>query len=335
MNAKAIWAVRPASRSTVGGGHVTRCLAVAQALRLYCEVVAVLEPGSETAASRFAAGGVPIISEADAESRQWTGVILDDYETGTIEVRQWRDRVEKIVQIIDDDVPLFGVDLAINATPGLSGDRLQDTPALLGARYAMLAAPFCDRPRRTIQAAVDRLVVGIGWIDAADATDRILQVLLKILTPNISVDVLLGSASPNSKSVALLCSTRSNWAVYLDAPKPWQIIDRADISISGGGQSLLERLVLGVPTLAIAVAKNQEAALMGAAHAGAVRSCGRLDDLADSAFEAAFNQLAGDATARELMSASAQTLIDGQGAQRVASHLSQVGVARNRKMNRP
>jgi UDP-2,4-diacetamido-2,4,6-trideoxy-beta-L-altropyranose hydrolase len=329
MTAGLPWAVRPATRMEAGGGHVARCCALAAALAKHSDVLAIVEPGGERWCGRFQAAGVGVLSETEQGNRRFAGAVLDDYQLDAGDVSRWRGSVRgPLVQIIDFGAPLKGIDLAVNATPGMAGDGLGGIPALLGAQFAMLAAPYTGRGRASIGPQVDRVVVGIGWIDRLGATERVLAALARAL-PGVKVDVLLGSQSPNAGAVAAMTGGHAGWQLHLDADRPWQLLDSADMAVSGGGQGLLERLAFGVPTLALTVADNQKPLLAGAAAAGAVVDLGDFADASVDRIASEVGALAGDMERRSSLSRAAQALVDGNGAVRVAARLHELASRSN------
>lgn len=316
------WAVRPATRPDAGGGHVARCRALAVALKSHGSVLAVIEPGGEAWQGRFAEAGVETLPEDTLSNLSFGGVVLDDYNFGPNDVARWRRHTAgPVVQIEDFGIPLPGIDLAVNATPGFSGDSLAGVPALLGSRYAMLAAPYAGRSRPAIRAEIEKVVVGIGWVDRQGVTERVLAALGRVLAPGRTVDVLLGSNSPNIDSVAVLVSEHSGWRLHRDEREPWRVLEGADLAVSSAGQGLLERLAFGIPTLAISVATNQEPALAGAAAAGAIVDLGNLSSASEDKIARLVATLEADVEKRKAMSAAAQTLVDGGGAARVAKRI--------------
>jgi UDP-2,4-diacetamido-2,4,6-trideoxy-beta-L-altropyranose hydrolase len=101
-------------------------------------------------------------------------------------------------------------------------------------------------------------------------------------------------------------------------------LDGTDLAISGAGQSLLERLALGIPTLAIAVAENQRPALAGVVAEGAAVDLG---DPCQESIETIAAQIAGIASChdqRAALSHAALRLVDGRGAERVARRLAEL-----------
>jgi spore coat polysaccharide biosynthesis predicted glycosyltransferase SpsG len=134
------------------------------------------------------------------------------------------------------------------------------------------------------------------------------------------IDILLGSHSQNVSAVAAFADDNAHWMLHLDEASPWRLIEDADVAITGGGQSLLERLAIGVPTVGLAVADNQEPPLQCVAHAKAAVSLGSMKGDWIARLRAALTTLR-DPALRRRLSVAAQHLIDGRGAARVAKVL--------------
>ena len=302
---------------------MARCTALATALKTYGLVTVIIETDGNAWRNRFIEAGIETIAENDIADRFFAGIVLDDYDFKPSDVQFWRARtLGPIVQIDDLGVPLQNIDLLINATPGMTGETLGGVTALLGPAYAMLSAPYCRAVRPPIRNRVERIVVGFGLIDSIGATERVIRALVSNLASGCRVDVLLGSSSPHAKTVAALVRTQTNWSLHLDAPEPWRLVGAADLALSGGGQSLLERLALGIPTIGIAIAENQRSALTGAAAAGAAIDLGIMQAASEDRIAAAVLDLQNSPGRRASLSVAAQALVDGHGAERVASYLA-------------
>jgi UDP-2,4-diacetamido-2,4,6-trideoxy-beta-L-altropyranose hydrolase len=323
------WALRPACRPSAGGGHVARCTALGCALLSHGPVSAIVEDGGDVWTERFRVAGITTLQETELGRARFAGVVLDDYDLKANNVTGWRARSSgPVVQIDDLGMPLPGIDLVINATPGLSGDYLCGTPALLGGAYAMLAPPYVGPPAPQISTRVNRIVVSIGWSDPYGVTERVLAAIALLRESPAFVDVILGSVSPNITRVEALVNARPNWRLHRDESQPWRLIEGADLAISGAGQSLLERLAFGIPTLTISMADNQRSLLAGVIDCGAAWSLGDIHALSEDNIAAALTEVAGSVERRRSMSAAAQRLIDGRGAVRVAQHLADLAGSR-------
>jgi spore coat polysaccharide biosynthesis predicted glycosyltransferase SpsG len=300
---------------------VSRSCALALALKDRGPVIAIVEQDGDPGQRRFAHQGVAWLAADEIAGRTFAGVVLDDYDLDDGEVAAWRGRVSgPIVQIDDFLTPLAGIDLIVNARPGLRGVSVGGVAALLGEQFSMLGAPYCNRPPFAVSETVGRVVVGIGLFDAVGATEWILPVVAEVFGRDCWIDILLGSSSPNVSAVAAFANGNASWRLHLDDASPWRLIEGADVAITGGGQSLLERLAIGVPTVGLAVADNQQQPLQCVAHAKAAISLGPVHGDWTARLRAALTTLRDPAVRRQL-SAAAQHLIDGRGAARVAKFL--------------
>ena len=102
----------------------------------------------------------------------------------------------------------------------------------------------------------------------------------------------------------------------------------ADLAVSAAGQTLYALARLGVPTVALELADNQRGGLAALEHAGAVRVAGRAGEpgLPD-AVAAAVRELVTDDAARHRLARAAGSLLDGQGARRVAAEICRLGAS--------
>jgi spore coat polysaccharide biosynthesis predicted glycosyltransferase SpsG len=94
------------------------------------------------------------------------------------------------------------------------------------------------------------------------------------------------------------------------------VLAAADLAVTAGGQTMLEAAALGIPTIAVPVAANQESQTKALADAGAVR----LATVGDALNEV--GNLAEDALARRTLSEAARAAVDGKGARRVAGEVA-------------
>jgi spore coat polysaccharide biosynthesis predicted glycosyltransferase SpsG len=99
------------------------------------------------------------------------------------------------------------------------------------------------------------------------------------------------------------------------------VMARCDLAISGGGTTLMELCCVGTP--AIVIAQNDAEGRFAASfqERGACRYLGSADRVREHTIRQAFEELAGDLTARRRMAEQGQLLIDGRGSGRTASVL--------------
>ena len=139
--------------------------------------------------------------------------------------------------------------------------------------------------------------------------------------PEAALDVVTGPFF--SREVILeteaLAAANPKISVWLDPPAMYELMARADLAVTGGGQTTYELAASGTPAVAIRLVGNQTGNLKGLSACGVLEWVDGVDD-ADlhEKVQAAIVRLGGDPLAREAMSRAGRALVDGQGAARVA-----------------
>jgi RimJ/RimL family protein N-acetyltransferase len=194
---------------------------------------------------------------------------------------------------------------------------------LLGPRYALLRDEFrgareTAAPRR---GAARRLLVSFGGVDAANMTEVTLEALAACATPFAEVDVVIGAAHPRRSAIEATCA-RQRLRCHVQSDRMAELTAAADVAVGAAGVSTWERCCLGVPTLTLAVAPNQEVMVRAAALRGLIVAP-FADGTAPTSSTMALHleALAGNAPLRQLMSRQGMAVVDGRGASRVAARL--------------
>ena len=129
---------------------------------------------------------------------------------------------------------------------------------LLGPNYALLGPEYAQLhplvPQRT---QLSRVLVFFGGVDLDNLSSRALEALLDPALAHLAVDVVLGRQSPHRKAVEHLVSLRSNTILHGQLPSLAGLISRADLALGAGGATTWERVCLGLPSLVVAIARNQ------------------------------------------------------------------------------
>ena len=133
-------------RPEAGGGHMSRCINLAQALQPSCGVAfALAADAAPHWHARLRDEGIAIV---DAHSRSdATVAVLDGYDLQPRDVANWKRESRALVMIEDLGRHLAGVDLYISyAGPPPVDARVLAGPqyALLDARYARPVKPQSD-----------------------------------------------------------------------------------------------------------------------------------------------------------------------------------------------
>jgi len=315
------WLIRVAAQPRHGGGHLARCTVLANALAAYGPVVFVLDAGAEAAAKRLRNLGFGVCFWGELPNGSFAGSICDGYEF----VPETYSELAKHgpVVVMDDFLaPAPEADLVVNAACHLKGNDVGGIPALLGPSYAIVDGRFV-RSTATNE-NVGRVVVTLGLLDPDNVTEIAVAALNDLPAEGFqfSVDVVMSGVSPHLETVsAAIAGFAGQVRLILDAPDMTDVLSGVDLVIGAGGVSLFERAAMGIPSVTISIAKNQDLFVAGAAHAGITVNAGPAAALSGDALAKTIQDLAGDAGRRAAMSQRCKSVIDGQGANRIAAAL--------------
>jgi UDP-2,4-diacetamido-2,4,6-trideoxy-beta-L-altropyranose hydrolase len=264
---------------------------------------------------------------AMAEPVDW--LVVDHYAIDDRWERQMRTRSRRILAIDDIADRRHDVDLLLDHNPqdetGGRYDGLLPDGArrLIGPRYALLRPDFAaartKRPDRN--GSVRRFNLFMGGTDTAGATLKVLLALSEDGLGSIPLDVVIGGASPHLAAIRQSARGRGNTVVHVDASNVADLFARADLAIGAGGVAALERCCVGLPTITLSVASNQEPGLAQLAAAGAVQHLGRFDDIDPAKLAAAVRQCLESPQMLASMSQAARALVDGKGVDWLAVRL--------------
>ena len=317
------WLCRAASRPEVGGGHVSRCRTLARALRADGPVTMLLDRGGEGWVAALEDDGYAVGLAGDRPLETgWRGCVVDSYDIEDAELDRLKRAAGWLAGFEDGLRPRRQLDLAINGAPGLEGDRLGGTPALLGARYAMIAEGFAgacsDAPRTPMR----HVLISFGYRDADDLCGRTLEALDALDIRPLEATIAIGSAAPHLAALRRRAeASRHRVEIQPDARDMAGLLADCDIAIGAGGVSLYERLAAGAPSITILAAENQRLGVEGVVRAGATLCLGTAAEASAERIAAAVARLAGQPEERARLARAGRALIDGRGAERVAAAL--------------
>jgi len=200
-------------------------------------------------------------------------LIVDHYAIDHRWHKVLRQCAEKILVI--DDLANRGLDCEVLLNQNYGCDETDyrdlvnhDCALLLGPRYALLRPEFAQlRPqaiqkRKTFQ-GIRRILVSMGGTDADNATSLVLEALAKVDWPQPpEIDVVLNSRAPHLQSVIENASQHPlAVSVAVDVNDMAERMLLADLAIGAGGATTWERCCLGLPSLVIITAENQQSTI--------------------------------------------------------------------------
>ena len=287
----------------VGLGHLARSTALAQALQIRGVDVEAFVLGAE---AKIEVDGLVWTPGSPSGRATADFAILDGYEIGAAEVAAL------------GEMPRFWMHPppephAADPHVDMSGEPSASGPG--GIAFASLRNPYWsgagDRDSTT---EVSSILVTTGGGDAGGPVGD-LAVRVRDSVPRATVRMVRG---PQSTSAV------PDGVDAIDAPGGLRpLLAAADIVVTAAGQTMLEALATGAPTVALVRADNQrrQAALVGSLGGALIED--------DESLPFTLTALARDPDRRADLSTEAAALVDGLGAHRLADHVLS-DVARHR-----
>lgn len=313
-----------------------RCLALAdRALVRGWQVSMVCTPLTASVVPRLAQAGFDltltdahgaIARPAFDELCRGAIVVIDSYDLGLSferEVEQAGGRLLVMDDLADRQrVCHWLLNAAETESARYTGLVPADASLLLGPRYATVHQDFnkaraASIARRRGSKGVRSVLVSFGSTDPTDCTRLALTALRQF--PTVSAEVVLGSAAPRLDAIRAQASAMGA-TLHVDTAAMPALCARADLALGAAGSSLFERCTVGLPSLIVSAATNQNGVAAIAIRAGAAR----LVPASDEAMADALGALIEAPEALAAMSARAAELVDGSGADRVLDVLAGV-----------
>ena len=331
--------VFPDSGPRIGGGHVMRCLTLAQALmRRGATCAFAATPATEGILKAFASPDIeafPVVDDIDqapaaaaAWAKAWRAdwVVLDHYFVPPAQEAALREG--RMLAVLDDlaDRPR-GADLLINPAFGWSVDRYagllpQGAPILVGPGYALVRPEFAVRreaavTRRREGGHLRHLLVSLGLTDVEGITARVVKAARPVV-PDLLLEVVLSGAAPSLPALCGAAKSDAHLRLHVDSHAMAELTAVADLAIGAGGSSVWERATLGLPTLTLILADNQRPMAQTMAAAGLTLAVDAAEPDFETRLTHGLETLIRDAALRRSISESSAALCDGLGAERVA-----------------
>jgi UDP-2,4-diacetamido-2,4,6-trideoxy-beta-L-altropyranose hydrolase len=351
---------RTDASSVIGHGHVMRCLTLAKALSErglkstfvckehvgnLCDLIeqcgfnVIRLPLAETDSPVEKALhslwlGSSVIEDAESTRTaidhagiQPRWLIVDHYELDF----QWETILRPMVRrlmVIDDladrlhlcDV-LLDQNFFLNLKQRYSGKTPLECTMLLGPQFALLQPTYAElHAQATPKGSVHRIFMFFGGADTENLTGRSISAFQRLKRSDIHLDVVMIGGDASYETTQKQVAEHSNISLHGALPSLALLMHQADVAIGAGGATTWERLCLGLPSLVISLAENQEEVSMDLAARGLIRYLGDKRKVSEDDIYQSLLILI-DYPSLEEWSLQCFNICDGKGAYRVADYL--------------
>ena len=328
--------IRADANEKIGTGHVMRCLSVARAFMSrgenvlfvtadHCGDKLIRDRGFETVClntewERLDCE-VPALIET-IKVRAAKLLLVDSYFVTEDYFKKLSPYI-KLAYIDDMNQAVWDVDYLINYNifaPCSDYSPYGKTRAklLLNPMYAPLRDEFKGRPEHTTKERITDILVSAGGVDPERVSER----LIKAVSPNypeIIFHFVVGALNPRINE--LMNYQGRNIVLHINEKHMASLMESCDVAISAAGTTLYELCAAGIPTITYSLADNQIAAAMQFEKQGIMLNAG--DCRGNKGFEdrinACLQKMLKSVGLRRKMSGKMQMLVDGKGADRIAS----------------
>jgi len=356
-------AIRTDASTSIGSGHLMRCITLADALRqigAHVEFVSRDLPGnlnSVVTEKGFALHQLPSPEKSDVplnwnRHASWLGVhwhqdaeecadylgdgreqydwlIVDHYALDKNWEQLHRPIARKIMVIDDLADREHDCDLLVdqNIHCGFQHRYRDLVPEkcdqLLGPSYALLRPEFSElrekiKPR---DGKIDRVLIYFGGVDGTNETMKVLDAISAVEETCFSVDVIVGDSHPHKDDVLKRCNRMHKTRCYPISNRISSMIVKADLAIGAGGVTSLERFCLGLPSIVISVAENQNRISRECGLRGLQLFLGEASKVKVDHISSALQTVIQSPTLLQFFSKESMKVVDGKGVSRVMQKL--------------
>lgn len=197
---------------------------------------------------------------------------------------------------------------------------------LIGPQYALLRPEFAALRayslQRRQQPVLKNILITMGGVDQPNATGQVLQALKGCALPqDCSISVVMGLQAPWLEQVRAQAKDMP-WPteVMVNISDMAQRMADSDLAIGAAGSTSWERCCLGLPTLMVVLAKNQEKSCTALADIGAAIAIGGVKSI-QKRLQYLMKPLISSSIELKKLTTIAASIVEGHGAFLVANKI--------------
>lgn len=334
--------------NTVGYGHLSRCLSLAEYAAKQKLSISFLLFGDPDAYERVNCAGFNCVLEpiSTIESRlmdsalsqiERPDVIVTDFSHPEVfrcmeDARKILDRIrcyaQKLIMIdgmgaqaLATSMPNMPVDILVVPYVGAIIPSVMNRLTLVGADYAVLAPPYQQLPERIVSEKPNRILVSCGGADSTRLTPLILEGLDGV-SRDLDIRVIVGPLFDKDLKATLLNSVSASKHSVQLIDSPDCLVNHmlwCDLAVTTSGLIKYELAATSTPGILISIDDIHDRVNQPFADSGAIVDLGT--KITSQLIEYQVLKLLDNFEARVVMAQAGRRLIDGRGAERVINEI--------------
>ena len=327
--------LRADASKALGGGHIFRCLTLADALAANgWRCTFVCKAGTREAVPALGRSRHTIVDLRSSDESDFLKALLssgadllvvDHYGLDARLEAACRPWARRIMVLDDGTGRRHDCDILLDQNLGARNcDYHGLVPAhcclLTGPSYALLRPQFLRARRKALaRRATDeparRLLISLGATDPMNITTSVVAAAASL---PLEIDVVLSTGSEQKQAVQdISAHTGLKVQLHADVDDMSALMTSADLAVGAAGSTSWERCCLGLPSLLLVLADNQRRVAESLSLSGAAKIIGAVQQFSTSEMLARLQELAANNTKRHAMAVRAASICDGRGTQRV------------------
>lgn len=308
----------------IGGGHVSRCMTLAKELQSRgADCIFIC---NDEAIEIFLALKEFTVLSSDTLPQICDAIVVDHYALDIRYESSWRSYAKEIIVIDDLANRKHDCDILLDQTFKQLKSAYKeivpdDCQLLLGSEYALLKPEFSELRQTSLNrrnGKVQTVLISFGSVDIHNLCPLTLKAL-EIVQKPLNIDMICEAGHLEMDCMKQLASS-SHHQIHFHhhVNNMAEFMMKADLAIGAVGTTSWERASLGLPTLAIQVAKNQKTILENLQLQGAVYNLGLAEDVDQRTIVNQINTLLENPEKLMICSEKSAQVTDGKGAAKVA-----------------
>lgn len=334
--------IRADGGSTIGMGHIVRCLALAEMLKNEYNIKFVIQAPTKAVIDIISVITKNIIQLPHTEDfsidldhfvniiSKTDIVILDGYHFGSDYQKKVKNSCHKLVCIDDLHSWHHFADAIINHAEGLSKSDYSVesyTSLYLGLKYVLLRPPFLNSNRQKTISKLEKAFISMGAADFDNNTSKFAEALLSF--DQISeIHLMLSSVNPHiDKLQSLIKNNNKIKAHYnLSADELADILFACDIVICPASSISLESCAIGTGIISGYTANNQIGILEGLMKNEVIINWGNLTELTNEQIQERISLLLEKPQLLNAGLINQKKLIDGKSPKRIRAVFKRLSI---------
>jgi len=250
-------------------------------------------------------------------------LLVDHYDLDILWESNLRKSVKKIIVVDDlanrkhDCDLLLDQNLYEQMNKRYTGLVPKNCKKLLGPKYTLLRSEFSKlRKTLTKRKKLQNILVSFGGSDPRNETAKVLQAIKSLNGKSFTVDVVVGSINPHKEKIRQMCSSIPNTTFYSNVDDIGELMSKAHLAIGAGGSTTWERCCLGLPSIVSIISDDQAEVIKLLAKKNCVINLGNFQNLTHYDYVEAIKSMNNKTIAK--MSSNCMKIVDGLGCFRVA-----------------